>query len=88
MPAKICSKEGDIRVIEVRVVDTVKITAYNHIVGCEDKSRFYSSRINENNTLRGLIFAGTIFREVREFFRKFAKINPRKNFKNLLIREI
>ena len=31
------------------LVCTVKITAYNHIVGCEDKSRFYSSRINENN---------------------------------------
>ena len=28
---------------------TVKITAYNHIVGCEGKSRFYSLRINENN---------------------------------------
>ena len=28
---------------------TVKITAYNHIVGCEDQSQFYSSRINENN---------------------------------------
>ena len=41
-----------------------------------------------SNALRGLIFAGIIFREVREFFRKFAKINPRENFKNLLIREI
>ena len=41
-----------------------------------------------NATLRGLIFAGIIFRKVREFFRKFAKINPRENFKNLLIREI
>ena len=39
-------------------------------------------------TLRGLIFVGIIFREVREFFRKFAKNNPRENFKNLLIREI
>ena len=27
---------------------TVKITTYNHIVGCEDQSQF-SSRINENN---------------------------------------
>ena len=43
---------------------------------------------NDMCTLRGLIFAGIIFREVREFFRKFAKINPRENFKNLWIREI
>jgi len=33
----------------------------------------------EADILRGLIFAGIIFREVRKFFRKFAKINHREN---------
>ena len=31
---------------------------------------------------------GINFREFREFFRKFPKINPRENLKNLWIREI
>ena len=43
---------------------------------------------NRLNYLNGINFRGDYISRISRVFPKIAKINPRENFKNLLIREI